>query len=501
MPLFRQRLSLTLIATYLGLSLFAANALAQGNVCNAGIGGTGIERDGIGGTGNGTDVGGTGKQANSGVGGTGIDTGVGGTGKQATSGASSGVGGTGNGTGIGGTGIDTDVGGTGVQAASGASSGVGGTGIVGIITGFASVCVNGLEVHYDDKTKVDVDGQSSAINALDIGQLVAIESFNKGNILKAERISVSHIMVGKIEQINYSQNTMQILGQTVRYGSNTVGYGDFKVDQTVKVSGLQASNNNVYALRVDLAPANTPSSVVGLVSPTGDINGVRVVGDNRVSVGKNVQVSGNWDGKALRANLVQASAIDSVLRRSQDVIIQGFAPASPSDIKVQNQRIQTDANTKTNGVAKGADGNQTVIVRGKLDRAGNISARSIEYLGEDKILERGGSKQRPSLPEPAGRNSSKDKGQQTLGKEKHDNKNHDTKHKLDKPESASRPEKIEKPEKVEKIEKPEKIDKPEKIELPERVEMPEKIQLPERIEIPQRIERPEKIEIPETSRH
>ena len=203
---FRQHLSAFLIATY--LVLFAANAHAEANVCNAGIGGTGIKLDGIGGTGNDGGAGGTGVQSNSGVGG---------TGKQANSG-------------VGGTGIDTGVGGTGVQA----NSGVGGTGIVGIITGFASVCVNGLEVHYDDKTKVDIDGQLSSINALNIGQLVAIESFRKDNFLKAERISVSHIMVGKIEKVNDSQNTMQILGQTIRYSGTTVGSANLKVNQVVK---------------------------------------------------------------------------------------------------------------------------------------------------------------------------------------------------------------------------------------------------------------------------
>ena len=471
--LFRQHLPAFLIATY--LVLFAANVHAEANICNAGIGGTGIKLDGIGGTGNDGGAGGTGVQANSGVGG---------TGKQANSG-------------VGGTGIDTGVGGTGVQA----NSGVGGTGIVGIITGFASVCVNGLEVHYDDKTKVDIDGQLSSINALDIGQLVAIESFGKDNLLKAERISVSHIMVGKIEKINDSQNTMQILGQTIRYSGTTVGSDNLKVNQVVKVSGLQAGNNHIYALRIDLAAPSTPSSIVGLVSQTGDINGVRVMGDNRISAGKNMQVSGNWDGKTLRANQVQASAIDTVLRHSENVVVQGIAPVSANDVSVQNKHIQTDANTKTNGVAKGVDGNQTLIVRGKVDHAGNISARSIEYSAEDKILERGGSKHRPSLPEPTGRNSNKENDKQVLGKENqmgsesHDSKNQDSKNhpknildKLEgaeKPESVNRPEKIEKPEKVEKIEKIEKIEKPEKIVLPERVERPETVEKLEKIEIPE----------------
>ena len=125
-----------------------------------------------------------------------------------------------------------------------------------------------------------MDGQLSSIKALDIGQLVAIESYSKDSLLKAERISISHIMVGKIEKVDYSQNTLQILGQTIRYGSNTVRNADFKV-------------------------------------------------------------------------------------------------------------------------------HQVVIVRGNVDRAGIISARTIEYSTEDKILERGGGKYLPNLPESTSRNSNK----------------------------------------------------------------------------------------------
>jgi hypothetical protein len=81
--------------------------------------------------------------------------GVGGTGAI----VEGGVGGTGNTVsptkgGVGGTGkserpANGGVGGTGLQA-----GGVGGTGIVGTITGFGSVCVNGLEVEYDHSTPV-----------------------------------------------------------------------------------------------------------------------------------------------------------------------------------------------------------------------------------------------------------------------------------------------------------------------------------------------------------
>ena len=342
------------------LILVTANASAETNVCNAGIGGTGIQQDGIGGTGHQQEgIGGTGEQASSGVGG---------TGEQANSG----------------------VGGTGAQA----SSGVGGTGIVGVITGFASVCVNGLEVHYDNKTKVDVDGQTSAINALYIGQLVAIESIDNGDLLEAERISVSHIMVGKIEKIDVAQYTLQILGQTVSYSRNTYGSANLKLNQTVQLSGLVAANNQIYALRIDPVAPSTPSSIVGVIDSAGKINGVNISSSKPINAGNSVQVSGNWNGRALQASQIKESAMQHLLKGTENVVIQGIAPLpSKGNIYIQNQTIYVNDNTKISGENTGT--NQTVIVYGKIDRAGKINARSIEYSGIDKILERGGSKHRP----------------------------------------------------------------------------------------------------------
>jgi hypothetical protein len=87
--------------------------------------------------------------------------------------------------GIGGTGARAEggIGGTGARAEGGiggtgarADGGVGGTGIVGTITGFASVCVNGLEVHYDANTPVTVDGRAAPAGELAIGQVVSAEA-------------------------------------------------------------------------------------------------------------------------------------------------------------------------------------------------------------------------------------------------------------------------------------------------------------------------------------
>ena len=116
-----------------------------------------MERNGVGGTGS--------PAARNGVGGTGAPArgGVGGTGAPAQTAKTPG--------GIGGTGVpvaeDGGVGGTGAPVADG-------TGIVGTITGFASICVNGLEVFYDENTPTNANGEPLGTGGLAIGQVVAI---------------------------------------------------------------------------------------------------------------------------------------------------------------------------------------------------------------------------------------------------------------------------------------------------------------------------------------
>jgi hypothetical protein len=416
------------------LILLSANAIAaETNVCNAGIGGTGIQQDGIGGTGNQQE-------------------GIGGTGVQASSG----------------------VGGTGAQV----NSGVGGTGIVGIITGFASICVNGLELHYNAHTSVDVDGVSSTIEALNIGQLVAVESAGESNLLMAKHVSVSHLMVGKIEKIDAAQNSIQIMGQPVYISQNTINGTNLKPNQTVKVSGLLATNNTIHALRIDLATADTPSQVAGLIDENNAVGGIRIMGANTAANGEIVRVSGRWDGSELHASEIKESALQRVLNKSENLVIQGIAPTNTEQrLVLQNQIVKTDSNTTISGAHTG--NNKTIIVRGKSDRAGKITARTIEYSGEDTILERGGSKHRPSSLDKKGERIENGRGANSKKEAK------------DRSESAERHENTVRPEKVDK---PEKAERPERAERSERTERAEKAERPEKVERPERAERPERSE-------
>ncbi|HMF27429.1 MAG TPA: DUF5666 domain-containing protein, partial [Candidatus Cybelea sp.] len=93
--------------------------------------------------------------------------------------------------------------------------GIGGTGIVGTITGFASVCVNGIEVHVDASTRVDANGAAFAPNRLAIGHVVAVDARGHGPEVHARRISVLFEVAGPITAIDRSGGRIHVMGQAV----------------------------------------------------------------------------------------------------------------------------------------------------------------------------------------------------------------------------------------------------------------------------------------------
>src|SRR6185369_276269 len=125
--------------------------------------------------------------------------------------ANGGIGGTGiSGGGLGGTGISgTGIGGTGIS-----EGGIGGTGIVGVITGFASICVNGVEVHYDADTPVIADGRQGQAGELAVGQVVAVSANGKGAEVAARRIAMIHVLIGPVGMVDADAGRLEVLGQT-----------------------------------------------------------------------------------------------------------------------------------------------------------------------------------------------------------------------------------------------------------------------------------------------
>ncbi|MFA6489038.1 MAG: DUF5666 domain-containing protein, partial [Sideroxydans sp.] len=128
--------------------------------------------------------------------------------------------------GIGGTGAplaisalenEGGIGGTGAQA----KGGIGGTGIVGTITGFASVCINGLEVNYDDATRVSSNGQAAGIEKLAIGQVIAIDAMDAKNGMLAREIEILNAVEGPVTGLKVEGGLVEVMGQQVRLNDAT----------------------------------------------------------------------------------------------------------------------------------------------------------------------------------------------------------------------------------------------------------------------------------------
>lgn len=144
--------------------------------------------------------------------------------------------------------------------------GIGGTGIIGVIAGFASICVNGVEVHYDATTPVHIDGLAASAEKLALGQSVSVRSIRRDGSDYASEIRVFHEVAGPVEAINLAENQLVILGQTVRLPADLMG--EIAVGSSLAVSGHRLPDGSISALRVDQRPpsAGNEVSVLGPVS-------------------------------------------------------------------------------------------------------------------------------------------------------------------------------------------------------------------------------------------
>ncbi len=262
-------------------------------------------------------IGGTGLSSECGIGGTGVrQDGIAGTGRSATE---NGVGGTGHG-----------------------SDGIGGTGIVGIITGFGSVWVNGLEVHFDAQVG----------KPLAIGQVVAIAANAQSGRLQARSIAIIHTVSGPISELNRAASSLRVLGQTVKLNSDTVlapsvSQANLSIGKTITISGLRLSDGTIIAAYIEPSGAATESSVVGPITAINgnslEIYGLKIKPPTVTpfKIGQEISVSGPVSDGEMQANAVTLSAVSQLLNQSANLELQGFVgkASDTGAIKVGNVQL------------------------------------------------------------------------------------------------------------------------------------------------------------------
>ena len=312
-----------------------------------------------------------------------------------------------------------------------AAGGIGGTGInaVGVVTGFGSVFVNGVE--YDTSNangKVTVNGRSGGSqNDLRIGMVVAVHgTIDASGKRFADSIAYNADVRGPISGSCAPGATITVLGQPVVIDNQTNEDGGFKCDasslgQVVEVSGLLDASGVLRATRVELRSGGAdPLEAKGVVknfdasAKTFSLNSLKV----------------DFSGVAALAGLANDARVevtgvlgsDGVLKASKIVVdesaagggggtpggggagggvgvggspgqqaeVEGFITSfsNAADFRVNGNKVSTtSATVYAGGVASELAANRKVSVTGTLDSSGAVVASKVTFESEARSVD------------------------------------------------------------------------------------------------------------------
>lgn len=305
--------------------------------------------------------------------------------------------------GMGGTGAPTPTlmarslapGGMGGTGAARAPGGLGGTGIVGVISGFASLCVNGLELHYDAHTPLTRDGRRVAEAELAVGQWVAVQAQAAAGGWQAQRVSVLIAASATLEAV--AADHLQLLGQTVQLAPG-LHATQWNVGQRVQISGVRDAAGRLHASHVARAPDDALDAWTGVLERVSDgewqVDGLRVrpsaKPDANVQPGQEVQVLGRWDGARLNAQSVHSEPTRQALGAVQGLIVSGYVRSGPAGPSLMGLALHSDT-----ALTQAQTTGERVQVQAQRDALGRMQVQQVRSAAP------GGPSAAPEAAEPA----------------------------------------------------------------------------------------------------
>ena len=243
--------------------------------------------------------------------------------------------------GVGGTGAPTErggIGGTGDALTQNTLLPIenqGGIAVVGVITGFASICVGDVEVQYESATPVFENGKKVQLAKLAVGKMVMLKAERVAGRLQARAIGMFDAVAGPVGRLDIARQQMHVMGQAVRL--DKIAMQQLKgvtAGTNVQVSGHRLNNGEIVATRVDAEKTTGNVGTLGSVTAVNRdgfvVNGTSVALENKallekIKVGSEVRVDGSWNGKTIKAGRVEAQPVKNLVDRSDTAILEGFA--------------------------------------------------------------------------------------------------------------------------------------------------------------------------------
>lgn len=265
-----------------------------------------------------------------------------------------------------------------------AEGGLGGTGIVGVITGFASICVNGLEVHYDAETPVAADGKTASVKALAVGQLVAVQAVGTEDRLSARTISVIHAVVGPVSEVDSRTGRLAVLGQSVLVASDDTALNGLRTGDWVAVSGYRLVSGEVVASRVEPIAPQAQAQMTGQIGRRLDtgftvqnarVSIGRVSMPSEAIVGAEVSVRGQWDGSTLHAQAMEVEPTVQKVGQVNRVVLEGYVHAvSGNEVTLGSRVLTLSPGFRMSGLTTtGLAVNQRVQLSGHVGRNQHVT--------------------------------------------------------------------------------------------------------------------------------
>ncbi len=128
-------------------------------------------------------------------------------------------------------------------------SGFGGTGIVGTVTKFGSIWVNGVEVEYGHNTQVH--SRLAAREKLKLGQQVVLETLPNAHKIETRRISVYYPVAGRITRVRGNQITINNRYVVNTHRARRDRGVNLRVGEHVAINGFANSRNTWTATRIN----------------------------------------------------------------------------------------------------------------------------------------------------------------------------------------------------------------------------------------------------------
>ena len=169
---------------------------------------------------------------------------------------------------------------------SGGTASTTGSSTVGVITGFGSIYMNGVE-YETDSASVSVDGKQSVEGSLGVGDVCTLTStVNADGVTgTATAVSCADELEGYVLDVAgfdavAGTGTINVMGQTVTITLDTVyeddagvatTIGDLAVDDIVEVHGFSDGLGTTLATRIETKSATSDIEVKGLVSSLDEV--------------------------------------------------------------------------------------------------------------------------------------------------------------------------------------------------------------------------------------